>query len=215
MRPTAERWWRPIVSATVMPSVKKRAIVSRVQPLDVIAFQERVHDQLPVRRHVVDPAPVEMVAGQPERVEFGRQRIGVGEIRVLVAREPDQAARLARRQFAQVMIGLVEAGKGVGPRHAGKRAVERIGPGVIGADDARRCTTSRRPRSAACRDGGRRCRRHARRPALSRVSSSGMPNPSCATAMFGSGSSAEGAITCGSAIEQLRLLARRSGPRSV
>ena len=35
-------------------------------------------------------------------------------------------------------------------------------------------------------------------PCLSRVSSNGMPKPSWATAMFGSGSSAEGAITCGS-----------------
>jgi hypothetical protein len=109
----------------------------RVQPLDVVAFQERVHDQLPVGGDVVHSAAVEMVAGQAEGVEFGRQRLGVGEVRGL-AREPDQPASLAAGQLGKTVLALVEAGECIRPRHAGERTVERIGPGVIGADDPRR-----------------------------------------------------------------------------
>ena len=68
-----------------------------VQPLDVIAFEEGVHDQLPVGGDVVGPAAVEMVAGEAEGVELGRERVGVGEIGFAVAGEPDQPARLDAR----------------------------------------------------------------------------------------------------------------------
>ena len=46
-----------------------------VQPLDVIAFEEGVDDQLPVGGDVVGPAAVEMVAGEAEGVEIGRERV--------------------------------------------------------------------------------------------------------------------------------------------
>ncbi len=78
-----------------------------------------------------------MVAAEAERVEFGGEQGGVGEIGGF-AREPDQPARLGARQLDQTVFGLVESREGVGARDAGQAAVERIGPGVIGADQARR-----------------------------------------------------------------------------
>ena len=136
-------------SPTVMPSVKKRAMVCGVEPLDVIAFQEGVHDQLPVRRHVVEPAAEEMVAGEAEGVEFGRERVGVGEVAIL-AREPDQPARLARRQL------LADDGRPC-------RARERC--------RAAACRRARRRARRSRRDRGRRCAGTARRrsPSISRV----------------------------------------------
>jgi hypothetical protein len=82
-----------------------------MEPLDVVAFQEGVHDQLPVRRHVVDLAAEEMMAGQAEGVELRRKRVGIGEIGIGIAREPDQPAGFAARQRTQMVLGLVEAGK--------------------------------------------------------------------------------------------------------
>jgi hypothetical protein len=132
----------------------------RVEALDVIAFQEGVHDQLPVGRHVVDAAAVEVVAGEAEGVEFGGEGVGVGEIRAFVAREPDQPARLAagqRRGRARPCRG-----RGRCPAAAGRRARRRArrtrrDRGRRGA--ARRA--ARRLRPAACRGGGRRSRRRA------------------------------------------------------
>ena len=49
-----------------------------------------------------------------------------------------QAARLRRGRFGEMEIGLVETGKGVRPRQAVERAVERVGPCMIGADEPRR-----------------------------------------------------------------------------
>ncbi len=159
---------------------------------------------------VVDPAAEEVVAGEAEGVEFGRERVGVGEIRFL-AREPDQPARLDIRQLLQMMVGLVEPGEAVRPRHAGERAVGGVGPGVIGADDARafaHVAALDQPRAAMAAD----VPEDVGDALLVAGQQQGMPKPSCATAMLGSGSSAEGAITCGSRSNSLRLLARRSGP---
>ena len=39
-----------------MPSVKKGAMVCGVQPLDMIAFQESVDEQLPVAGDIMGPA---------------------------------------------------------------------------------------------------------------------------------------------------------------
>ena len=105
----------------------------------MVAFEEGVHDQLPVRRHVVELAAEEMVAGEAEGVEFGRERIGIGEVGVLVPREPDQPARLAARQRLQpVRSALSRPGKVSGRGSAASAPSSAVGPGVIGAGDARR-----------------------------------------------------------------------------
>ncbi len=95
--------------------LEERADRLRMEPLDVIAFQEGVHDQLPVRRHVMRAAAEQMLAGEIERVEIMTERVCLGEIGMLVEREPDQAARLARRQALQAEAALVEAGEAVRP----------------------------------------------------------------------------------------------------
>src|SRR5690606_24155245 len=78
-----------------------------------------------------------MLPGQPERFEIARQRIGPAKICGVFKREPDQPARLMRRQAAKVMLCLVEPGEGVRTRQPGQPPVERIGPGMIRADQPR------------------------------------------------------------------------------
>ena len=96
-----------------------------MQPLDVIAFKEGVHDQLPVRR------ARRACAGGRGAGRRGRKRrnpapsaCGLGEIGRFVESEPDQAASLQRRQALETEIALVEAGKCVGARQADQAAVE-------------------------------------------------------------------------------------------
>ncbi len=86
----------------------------------------------------MDPPPIEMVAGEAEGVEFRGEAMRVGEVRAFIARKPDQAAGLDRRQLGKVKVSLVEARECVRPGQAGEGAVQLIGPGVIGADQARR-----------------------------------------------------------------------------
>ena len=121
----------------------------------MIALQERVHDELPVRGDVMGASAEEILAGQVEGVEIMPERLGFREIRSLVEREPDQAARLARRQALQAESRLVEAGKAVGARQSGELPVQRIAPGVIGADQARgadRLVPLDQPRAAMLAD---------------------------------------------------------------
>ena len=136
-------------------------MVCGVQPLDMIAFEEGVDEQLPVGGDVMRPAAVEVELAQAERVEIGRQRHGVGEIGLIVLAPTRSARRPRRREIHEAVRRLVETGEAVGARHAGQLAVGLVGPGVIGADDPLGRRRPHRCRSAACRDGGRRWRRHA------------------------------------------------------
>ncbi len=97
-----------------MPSVKKVAMVCGVQPLDMIAFQEGVDEQLPVGGDFMGPALVEIEVAEPEGVEIGRQRLGVAEIGRVVLRPPDQPAGLDAGEFA--------AGRGVDLSKSGKQS---------------------------------------------------------------------------------------------
>ena len=182
----------------------------RVEPLDVIAFQEGVHDQLPVRRDVVDAAAEEVMAGEAEGVEFGRERVRVGEIRSPRART--RSGRPPRRSAAPSDDGRPCRGRGSCPGAA--CAARRRRPCRSRHDRGRRCAGISR-RSPASISRVPRCRQTFQKtwatPCLSRVSSSGMPKPSCATAILGSGSRAEGAITIGSRSNSLRLLGGEAG----
>ena len=121
----------------------------------MVAFQEGIHDLLPVRLDVVGAAAEEMLSGQVEGGEVAGQRFGFREVGIVVKREPDQAADLARRQALQAVLALVQAGEGVGAGQADQLAVERVAPGVIGADQPRlahRLRALDQPRPAVAAD---------------------------------------------------------------
>ena len=71
----------------------------RVQPLDMIAFQESIDEQLPVAGDVMGAALVKVEIAQPERVEIGPKRHRVAEIGGIVLRPPDQPAGLDAGKF--------------------------------------------------------------------------------------------------------------------
>ena len=115
--------------------LEERSDGFRVQAGDVIAFQERIHDELPVRLHRMGLAPEERVTGQAECVHVGADSARVDEIGLRVAmREPDQPPAFLARQFDQIVVGLVEAGEAVRPGQGEQSSVHRIGPGVVRAD---------------------------------------------------------------------------------
>ncbi len=115
-----------------------RADCFGVKPGDMIAFKERVHDQLPVRRDIMRVPPEKMEIAHRKRVEILAKCAGMAEIRLFAGRKPDQPACFTGGQLAQAVFGFVEAGKGFRPRQADEAPVERIGPGMIGADEAPR-----------------------------------------------------------------------------
>ncbi len=106
-----------------------------VQPLHVIAFEERVDDQLPVGGDFVRVAAVKVKLAHPEGVEVGSERRRRFEICAVVAGEPDQAAGLDRLEFEEMFVVFVQPREAVGSRHALEGAVGSIGPGMIGAGD--------------------------------------------------------------------------------
>ena len=57
------------------------------------------------------------------------------EIRVRIAREPDEAAALDGRETHQRPVALLDAGKTFGARNGEQVAVRAVGPGMVGADD--------------------------------------------------------------------------------
>ena len=107
--------WADLVTARY-PVLEERPNRGRVEPGDVVAFQKRVHDQLPVRRDRMG-APLEQVqVAHPEPVEIITKFAREGEVGFGTRSEPDQPTRLATGQLAQAVIALVEAGKGFGSR---------------------------------------------------------------------------------------------------
>jgi hypothetical protein len=106
-----------------------------VKPLDMVAFEKCIDEQLPVGRDVVRATLVKIELTEPERIEIGPQRFGVAEIGRIVFRPPDQSAGLHTWKFAKSVTGLVEIREAVGARHSGQFAVRLIGPGMIGAYD--------------------------------------------------------------------------------
>ena len=60
--------------------LEERADRARVKPLDVVAFEEGIHDQLPVCLHVMGAAAEEVLAGEIEGLEILSECFGLREI---------------------------------------------------------------------------------------------------------------------------------------
>ena len=135
--------------------LEERADRLRVEAGDVIAFEEGVHDELPVGLYPMGLAPEQEMAGGAEGVHVRADGLGMGEVRIPARREPDQAAAFKTGQFDEAVRLLVEAGKAVGAGQSKQAPVHRIGPGVIGADELLRaldCLTFHQPRAAMAAD---------------------------------------------------------------
>jgi hypothetical protein len=135
--------------------LEERSDRRRVQARNVIAFEERVDDQLPVARHVMRTAVEEVHTGQIECVEVCGEGVCMAEVGILARREPDQPARFMARQLLEVMLGLVQPRKSLGARQRGERAVELVAPCVIGTDEqvrAHRFLPLNQPRAAMLAD---------------------------------------------------------------
>jgi hypothetical protein len=107
--------------------------------LAVVALEEVLADDLPVRLELRLPAgvvhePVDIEAElcdlSPHRTECVRQRLGV-PARV---HERERSPRVGG-DAAETEACLVEVGLFFGPRRRAQRAVEAVGPGVVGALD--------------------------------------------------------------------------------
>ncbi len=105
----------------------------RVQTQHMVAFQEGIHDQLPVSGDRMGFAPEQVAFAHEETVEILAQLYGMGKICLFPRAKPDQSASFAAGQLDQAVIILVDAREGFRARQGKQLPVETIGPGVVGA----------------------------------------------------------------------------------
>ena len=101
----------------------------------MVAFEEGIHDELPIPRDLVRLAAEQHLFAHAQRVEVLADGFGHAEVGGLFLRaEPNQPAGLPAWQFDQAVFALVQTGEGVGPGEGKQPSVNRISPGMIGAD---------------------------------------------------------------------------------
>ena len=127
----------------------------------VIDLEEGIDDQLPVGGAPRDTLAVEAMARHADRRQVAVERAevtrDVDRPGVRVEHDEDQAVPHGRRQLAQMDGGAVELGEAFDARDARERAVEPVGPAVIGAGErllAQHLVLL--DQQSARRDGGRR-----------------------------------------------------------
>ena len=109
----------------------------RVQAQHMIAFGKGIHDQLPVRRHLVRAPGIKMLIVKTDGIEIGGEwprRQAEIRRRIAVQPNPDQPARFHARHLDEIARVLVEARERLRPRQAFQLAISAIAPRVIGAD---------------------------------------------------------------------------------
>ena len=118
------------------PVLEERPDGLRMKPQHMVAFQESIHDQLPVGGDIMRPPREQVQIGHAKRGKVLAQCLRAGKIRARLRSKPDQPARFARGQLAQAIVRFLKAGKGLGAGQCQQPPVERISPGVIGAGQA-------------------------------------------------------------------------------